>query len=94
MRAVLLDGYGGAERLRVAQVADAAAPRRGQVRVRVHAASLNPIDWFSSKPSGPKPAELPVLSNAQPVKVLWSASIGAAEGFFFSPIMIGDRLAV
>nr|ART35460.1 A283 [uncultured bacterium] len=45
MRAVLLDGYGGAERLRVAQVADAAAPRRGQVRVRVHAASLNPIDW-------------------------------------------------
>lgn len=45
MRAVLLDGYGGAERLRVAQVADAAPPRRGQVRVRVHAASLNPIDW-------------------------------------------------
>jgi alcohol dehydrogenase len=45
MRAVLLDGYGGADRLRVAQVADAAAPRRGQVRVRVHAASLNPIDW-------------------------------------------------
>jgi outer membrane protein assembly factor BamB len=52
--------------------------------------SLNPIDWFTSKPSGPKPAELPVLTNAQPVKVLWSASIGAAEGFFFSPIMIGD----
>ena len=45
MRAVLLDGYGGAGRLRVAQVPDAAAPRRGQVRVRVHAASLNPIDW-------------------------------------------------
>lgn len=45
MRAVLLDGYGGAERLRVAQVADAPPPKRGQVRVRVHAASLNPIDW-------------------------------------------------
>ena len=45
MRAALLDGYGGAERLRVAQVADASPPKRGQVRVRVHAASLNPIDW-------------------------------------------------
>ncbi|MDD3651822.1 NADP-dependent oxidoreductase [Immundisolibacter sp.] len=45
MRAALLDGYGGAERLRVAEVPDAPPPRRGQVRVRVHAASLNPIDW-------------------------------------------------
>ena len=45
MRAVLLDGYGGPERLRVADTADAAPPKRGQVRVRVHAASLNPIDW-------------------------------------------------
>lgn len=45
MRAVLLDGYGGPERLRVADTADPAAPKRGQVRVRVHAASLNPIDW-------------------------------------------------
>ncbi len=45
MRAVLLDGYGGVERLRVAQAPDAAPPKRGQIRVRVHAASLNPIDW-------------------------------------------------
>lgn len=45
MRALVLDGYGGPERLRVAEVPDAPAPRRGQVRVRVHAASLNPIDW-------------------------------------------------
>jgi len=54
------------------------------------APSMNPLDWFSSAPSGPKPAELPVLTSAQSVKVLWSASIGAAEGFFFSPIMVGD----
>ena len=52
--------------------------------------SINPLDWFGSKSSGPKPAELPVLTNAQAVKVLWSSSIGAAEGFFFSPVMIGD----
>jgi outer membrane protein assembly factor BamB len=52
--------------------------------------SMNPLDWFASAQTGPKPAELPVLANAQAVKVLWSSSIGAAEGFFFSPITIGD----
>jgi len=51
--------------------------------------SVNPLDWFGSS-SGPKPAELPVLSNAQPVKLLWSSSVGAAEGFFFSPVQAGD----
>jgi outer membrane protein assembly factor BamB len=52
--------------------------------------SMNPLDWFGSKSTGPKPAELPVLTNAQGVKVLWSSNIGAAEGFFFSPVMAGD----
>jgi outer membrane protein assembly factor BamB len=52
--------------------------------------SMNPLDWFSRGTSGPKPAELPVLTNAQPVKVLWTSSIGAAEGFFFSPVLVGD----
>lgn len=45
MRAVLLDGYGGPERLRVADTAEPPPPKHGQVRVRVHAASVNPIDW-------------------------------------------------
>src|SRR4029079_12531303 len=40
----------------------------------------------------PKPAELPALTNAHAVKVLWSASIGAAEGFFFSPTLVGDSV--
>ena len=48
--------------------------------------SLNPMDWFGDKPTGPKPSELPVLTNAQGVKVLWSASIGAAESFVFTPV--------
>ncbi|MBC7803099.1 MAG: outer membrane protein assembly factor BamB [Candidatus Parcubacteria bacterium] len=52
--------------------------------------SLNPMDWFGSSSSGPKPSELPVLTNAQGVKLLWSANIGAAEGFFFSPTLAGD----
>ena len=50
------------------------------------------MNWFSSGPTGPKPAELPVLTNAQGVKVLWSSSIGSAEGFFFAPILVGDGI--
>ena len=55
---------------------------------------MNPVDWFSSKASGPKPSELPVLSNAQGVKVLWTASIGAAEAFVFAPALSGDSVYV
>jgi len=53
---------------------------------------MNPMDWFSGKASGPKPAELPVLSNAQSVKVLWTSSIGAAEAFVFAPTLSGDSV--
>ena len=54
--------------------------------------NIDPMDWFSSKSTGPKPAELPVLTNAQGVRVLWSSSIGAAEAFVFSPALIGDSV--
>ena len=56
--------------------------------------SMNPVDWFSSGPSGPKPSELPVLSNAQGVKQLWSTGIGAAEAFVFAPALAGDSVYV
>jgi len=56
--------------------------------------SLNPMDWFSSAPTGPKPAELPALSGAQGVKTLWSSSIGAAEAFVFTPALSGDSVYV
>jgi outer membrane protein assembly factor BamB len=54
--------------------------------------SLNPMDWFGSKSTGPKPSELPQLTNAQPVKQLWSTNIGAAEAFIFSPALDGDSV--
>ncbi|HEY8067651.1 MAG TPA: outer membrane protein assembly factor BamB [Burkholderiales bacterium] len=56
--------------------------------------SLNPLDWFASKSTGPKPSELPVLTNAQGVRVLWSANIGAAESYVFSPALVGDGVYV
>jgi len=51
----------------------------------------NPLQWFD-KPSGPKPAELPVLTNPQSVRVLWTANVGAGEGFVFTPALAGDSV--
>jgi outer membrane protein assembly factor BamB len=56
--------------------------------------SLNPMDWFSGGPTGPKPAELPVLTNPQGVKTLWTSSIGASEAFVFTPALSGDSVYV
>src|SRR5205823_3674196 len=47
--------------------------------------SLNPIDWFKGTPTGVKPAELPPMSSAQPVKTLWQANVGPAGIFVFTP---------
>lgn len=44
MRAALLTGYGGPERLEIGN-APRPAPGAGQVLVRVRAAGVNPIDW-------------------------------------------------
>ncbi len=55
--------------------------------------SLNPVDWFRG-PEGPQPAPLTAISNTQPVRVLWTSSIGSAERFIFSPARVGDRLFV
>jgi outer membrane protein assembly factor BamB len=56
--------------------------------------SMNPMDMFRGGPTGPKPSELPVLSNPQAVKALWTANIGAAESFVFSPAQVGDSVYV
>lgn len=54
--------------------------------------SLNPIDWFKSAPAGAKPAELPALSSAMPVKTLWQANVGGAGIFIFSPALVGANI--
>jgi outer membrane protein assembly factor BamB len=55
--------------------------------------SLNPLDWFKGS-EGPKPAPLTPLASAQPVRVLWTSSIGDAGRFVFTPIRVGDDLYV
>ncbi len=45
MKAAVIDGYGGSDRLTVREVPDPGPPGPGQVLVRVRAASVNPLDW-------------------------------------------------
>ncbi|HEY0513327.1 MAG TPA: NAD(P)-dependent alcohol dehydrogenase [Thermoanaerobaculia bacterium] len=45
MRAVAIDGYGGSDRLQVREVPEPVEPGPGQVRLRVRAAGINPVDW-------------------------------------------------
>jgi len=52
--------------------------------------SVNPMDWLPGTSTGPKPAELPALTNPPAVRTLWTASVGAAESFVFSPALVGD----
>jgi outer membrane protein assembly factor BamB len=45
-----------------------------------------------SSPSGPKPAPLPPLEQAQQVRVLWAAQVGRADRFVFTPAIAGDAV--
>ena len=49
--------------------------------------------WFGAS-SGPKPAPLTQIANAQPVRVLWSRSVPDAGHFFFRPALAGDSVYV
>ncbi|MFL6236461.1 MAG: NADP-dependent oxidoreductase [Thermoanaerobaculia bacterium] len=45
MKAAVIDAYGGSDRLQVREVPEPGEPGPGQIRLRVRAASVNPIDW-------------------------------------------------
>jgi NADPH:quinone reductase-like Zn-dependent oxidoreductase len=78
MRAVLMREAGGPEVLRVEEV-DRPEPADGEVLIRVHAASINPIDWKYRR--GTMPKELPaILGNDISGTVELSRADGFAQG--------------
>ena len=46
----------------------------------------------SSGSNGPKPAELASLPDLKPVRLVWSASVGDADRFVFSPMLTSEGL--
>ena len=55
------------------------------------ALALPACSWWGS-PTGPKPAELPVLDKGRDLRVLWSASVGSGGDFAFKPALEGESL--
>ena len=62
MRAVVLEEFGGVDKLELENV-DEPLPGQGEVRVRVHATSVNPVDWKirSGAAKGRIDVELPAI---------------------------------
>src|SRR5437588_691345 len=78
MQAVVMHQTGGPEVLRLEQV-DLPEPGDGEVLVKVHAASVNPIDWKYRRGLAPK--QLPaILGNDVSGTVELSRAEGLAEG--------------
>jgi outer membrane protein assembly factor BamB len=59
--------------------------------VAIAALALAGCGLFGSS-SGPKPAPLPPLERAQDVRVLWTAQVGGADRFVFTPAVAGDAV--
>ncbi|MFJ4191958.1 NADP-dependent oxidoreductase [Kitasatospora sp. NPDC089509] len=87
MRAVVQDGFGGTELLRVAQVARP-VPLPTEVLVRVHAAGVNPVDWKTRTGSG-----MADLIGEPPFTLGWDVS-GVVEevGFGVTVLKPGDEV--
>ncbi|MBR7830540.1 NADP-dependent oxidoreductase [Actinospica sp. MGRD01-02] len=87
MKAVIFDDFGGPEVLRVAEV-DPPAPGPRQVRVRVHAAGVNPIDYKIRRglmrPG--LPAKLPAIPGSE------AAGVVEEVGAEVTHVRLGDEV--
>ncbi|MFF2146366.1 NADP-dependent oxidoreductase [Kitasatospora sp. NPDC058190] len=87
MRAVVQDGFGGPEVLRVQQV-PRPKPLPTEVLVRVHAAGINPVDWKTRGGTG-----MAGLLGEPPFTLGWDVS-GVVEevGFGVTTLKVGDEV--
>lgn len=87
MRAVVQDGFGGPEVLRVQEV-PRPQPLPTEVLVRVHAAGINPVDWKTRGGTG-----MAGLLGEPPFTLGWDVS-GVVEevGFGVTTLKVGDEV--
>ncbi|WP_414170674.1 NADP-dependent oxidoreductase [Streptoverticillium reticulum] len=87
MRAVVQDGFGGTEVLRVRQV-PRPEPLPTEVLVRVHAAGVNPVDWKTRAGSG-----MAGVLGQPPFVLGWDVSgVVDAVGFGVTTLKVGDEV--
>ncbi len=85
MRAVVVRAFGGPEVMRVEQVADA-APGAGQLRVRIHAAGVNPVDAYIRTGTYARTPSLPYTPGMDFGGVVETIGTGVSR------FRIGDRV--
>ncbi|ANP52418.1 NADPH:quinone reductase-like Zn-dependent oxidoreductase [Streptomyces griseochromogenes] len=87
MRAVVQDGFGGPEVLRVEQV-PRPEPLPTEVLVRVHAAGVNPVDWKTRAGDG-----IAGVLGQPPFVLGWDVSgVVEAVGFGVTTLKAGDEV--
>lgn len=87
-RAIVYKEYGNAEVLELTEI-DLVQPGPGEMRVRVHAVGVNPLDWKSYKGyfSGGQPLDRPTLVGVEMAGVVDSLGDGVTD------FAVGDRVA-
>ncbi len=87
MRAVVQDGFGGPEVLRVKEVSRP-EPLPTEVLVRVHAAGVNPVDWKTRAGTG-----MAGVLGEPPFVLGWDVSgVVEAVGFGVTTLRVGDEV--
>ena len=61
----------------------------GVLAVMAGCSTLSSLNPFASKDKGNQPAPLVELKGSMAVRTAWKLSLGKAEGYAFSPVMIG-----
>lgn len=85
MRAVVIEEFGGPEVLQVAEVpVPSAGP--GQVRIRVHAAGVNPLDWKIRSGNSPFPVAFPFTPGLEAAGVVDELGAGVTG------VTVGDSV--
>ncbi|HEY0682501.1 MAG TPA: NADP-dependent oxidoreductase [Steroidobacter sp.] len=88
MRALLMTGYGAPEVLRLDQV-PVPTPANGEVRIRIHAASVNPVDWKirSGRLQKTSPVTLPYIPGRDVAGTIDAVGLGVTHWKVGDPVI-------